>query len=491
LKPLLPRALPASFARSVSRFDRVAPRVSIHFQYLAVKVLSLSEIEWLRNRVTDQVGRLFRWEGGVYRAIYPEQARHVQQLFDGSIVTEMVESGLLIGTELTELRLEGFGLVLKHRTLPFATKPFEWPRQFLRDAALVVLDLNRALLPHGLGTVDAHGGNIGAIDAGRPVWVDFGSIVPTSSAPLPLEEFRRFFRRPLQLLERAPSSSAAVRQIIRAGGLEKNAMAELLHPRWNPARWVPRIRGELERRVPWIRSASAVATAERARLLARERARIERLRLATDSTTWGAYQQRELPLYPSNYEDLEDDPRRGAIFQILREARPRRVLDLAANAGFFSFFAARQGAQVLAVDFDEPAIGCCYETARAFGRDISITCVVADVMEPPPVARNGDFALALALTHHLALGQRYTFAAIAESLARFTTQTLLVEFMPNGLGGTRPLPDPLPDWYRLDSFLRELETHFENVAVVDYPYDPARNRRVLIHARNCRRNEMA
>ena len=435
--------------------------------------LPSEKIEWMRERLTDRMGRIFRFEGGVYRAVYPAQVEHVLSLFARGIVSQLAGRGLLIESEIADLRVERFGLVIRHAALPFATKPFEWPRQFLRDAALCVLDLNLALLPHGLATVDAHGGNIAQGKACAPVWVDFGSLLPAEPGGAAVEEFRRFFTRPLRLMERAPSSAAFVRQCLRAGGIAAEAEAELRHPRWSPLRWRHRLAGELSRRMGF----------DRARILRAERERIARLRLDPPRTPWGPYQHKELPLFPAAYDDLEADPRRRAIFQILREAAPRRVIDLAANAGFFGFFAARLGADVLALDYDESAVGHCYETAREKARGISIACAVADVMEPPPVARSADFVLALALTHHLALGQRYTFAAIAAALARFTTDALLVEFMPHGLGGTRPLPDPLPECYRLDEFLRALDPHFAKVSVVDYPADPARNRRILIHAR--------
>ena len=425
------------------------------------------------------MGRLFRFEGGVYRAVYPAHVEHVRGLFARGIVGELAGRGLLVASEISDLHVEGFGLVIRHATLPFATKPFEWPRQFLRDAALCVLDLNLALLPHGLGTVDAHGGNIAQGKGCAPVWVDFGSLFPIEADGAVVEEFRRFFTRPLRMMERAPSSAAFVRQCLCAGGIDGEAEAELRHPRWSPLRWRHRLSAELSRRLGF----------DRAAVLRSERERIARLRLDPPRTPWGPYQRDELPLFPPTYDDLESDPRRHAIFQILREAAPRRVIDLAANAGFFAFFAARLGADVLALDFDEVAVGHCYETARKKARGVSIACAVADVMEPPPVARSADFVLALALTHHLALGQRYTFAAIAATFARFTNDALLVEFMPNGLGGTRPLPDPLPESYRLDEFLRALEPHFAKVSVVDYPVDPARNRRVLIHAQG--RREMA
>src|SRR4030095_1099647 len=116
-------------------------------------ILSPQQVNWLRSRNMDPNGRVFRFEGDYYRAIYPHRVAHVLELFDKGVVRELTESGFLIPTERTDWSLPGYGLILKHRRLPWATKSFEWPWGLVRDAALVALDINLALLPYGLGTV--------------------------------------------------------------------------------------------------------------------------------------------------------------------------------------------------------------------------------------------------------------------------------------------------------------------------------------------------
>src|SRR5690349_19754345 len=116
--------------------------------------LPSTQLEWLGIRFLDPNGRVFRWEGEIYRAIYPDRVPYVLSLFERGIVAELVERGLLISSELTKLKVEGYGLVLRHRTLPYITKPWEWNRSFIRDAAIKTIDLNLALLKWGLGTVD-------------------------------------------------------------------------------------------------------------------------------------------------------------------------------------------------------------------------------------------------------------------------------------------------------------------------------------------------
>jgi hypothetical protein len=284
------------------------------------------------------------------------------------------------------------------------------------------------------------------------------------------------------MLVRAPEADRQVRQIVRGGGIDEAAFTNLLHSPWSVQRWLPRVRGEIRRRTAGSSERNDLSRERREALLRNERERVASLDLRLPQTTWGAYHQTALDLFPGDYESFGSDVRKTAIFQLLRTVRPRQLIDLAANAGFFSFFAARQGAVTMGLDFDEAAVDRFYRTAREKGRGLSLVCACADVMEPPPVPRQADCVLALALTHHLALGQGYTFAAIAAALARFSTEHLMVEFMANGLGGSKPMPDPLPEWYRLDAFLDSLRPHFGEVKVVGHHQDSAQSLRILIHA---------
>ena len=88
--------------------------------------------------------------------------------------------------------------------------------------------------------------------------------------------------------------------------------------------------------------------------------------------------------------------------------------------------------------------------------------------------------LALALTHHLSLSQHFPFAHIAENLVGYCTRALIVEYMPNGLGGVRVKPDPLPEWYTLEKFMEAFRRHFQSVEVVTYPAENASPRTMVL-----------
>jgi len=84
------------------------------------------------------------------------------------------------------------------------------------------------------------------------------------------------------------------------------------------------------------------------------------------------------------------------------------------------------------------------------------------------------------MTHHLRLGQGYPFDFIAKTLSSLTEKVLITEFMPNGLGGIKKIPVPLPEDYTLDNFLNSFLPHFDSINVVDYEIEENFSPRTLV-----------
>ena len=74
----------------------------------------------------DWSGRVFSWGGGLYRAIGWERAPFYERLFSEGALRDLMRRQLLVHTEIADLELEGYALVLKHRTVPFVSHCYEW-----------------------------------------------------------------------------------------------------------------------------------------------------------------------------------------------------------------------------------------------------------------------------------------------------------------------------------------------------------------------------
>src|ERR1051325_8708133 len=100
-----------------------------------------SEVIFHPHSFGDNAGRLF-WRGAqLCRGIHPEHARFFARLFRDGVVQSLVERGLLIESELTDLTVDQYPMVVKHRAVPFISSPNEWCAAMLKDAALTIIDL--------------------------------------------------------------------------------------------------------------------------------------------------------------------------------------------------------------------------------------------------------------------------------------------------------------------------------------------------------------
>lgn len=462
---------------------------------------------WMDRTSQDPVGRVFRHEGGIYRAIYPEAVGHVRSLFESGVIDRLVERKLLVETAVSGIAVHGYPLVLHHQRIPYPTHKGQWPPTLVRDAARLVVELNLELLERGLGTVDYHFGNIDQIDACRPIWLDLGSIQPLSRAA----------RTPRAIL-------GEFRRTARAGRLKND-----LYLRWAGISGIPeRVRRDylypialLAKDAGWGRLVRVLISSggisdEEYRLLSRG----SRLgRFGRDRRTWletmrAWLDDLELPVertssanYPADPfapADSNSDARSAVVERVIRDQRPRKVVDLGCNAGFFTALASRAspGCQIYAVDSDEVALEALCRGARDRISQGSITVVLDDVMmlsvdalrtDPGGESSHlilrdiqGDLTLALGLSHHLYFRQYCRLPLIAKILSSFTTDALITEFMPNGLGETTPQPDPLPSDYTLDEFASCLKQRFRDVEVIRLRVPSGGFPRMLVHARRKR-----
>ena len=125
----------------------------------------------------------------------------------------------------------------------------------------------------------------------------------------------------------------------------------------------------------------------------------------------------------------------------LERIRPPRLWDLGANTGYFSKLAARQGALTLALDADPASVeALCQETRT--GTAGELLPLVYDLTNPSPAIGwaneermtledrgPADMVVALALVHHVSIGNNVPLTAFADYLARLGRRAI-VEFVP-------------------------------------------------------------
>jgi hypothetical protein len=174
------------------------------------------------------------------------------------------------------------------------------------------------------------------------------------------------------------------------------------------------------------------------------------LRWDPSRTPWANYPD-EMSYSPRALEH-----KRQTVARFLDQVRPATVWDLGANTGAFSRLASITGAYTLALDADHGAVEQNYHRARQ-DLDRNLLPLVVDVTNPSPgigwdncergsLQERGPAGtvLALALVHHLAIGNNLPFERMAAWLARLA-EWLVVEFVPADDAQTRRLLEVRPD----------------------------------------------
>lgn len=434
----------------------------------------LNAVRFISSASPVHGARLFEWQGGLYRAIRPRSAGLFERLLNEGILDSLAAKGLLIKSEVVPLRLDGYGTVLKHPRIPFLTYPFEWPRSALKEAALRYIRLNLELLNYGLILIDSHPWNF-VFDGAHPIFVDLGSIVPLAEVDPrgSIREFKGYFIYPLRLMARGQARAArCLLSDLSSSITEREAVA--LGDWRAKFDFVGKLfrMGRRLRRSYYKRTGRKNATPAEFAALWREAGReVAAIDLKPRASQWSDYYKEPSPI------DQPTSPKEQAMTAILSRLKPRTVLDLGCNTGWYSQLAAHLGARVIACDADEMCVDRLYLEVK--GKKAAITTAHLNVRTPSPSygwsgtlfpsamqRLKAECVLALALVHHLVFSLLADFEIVVDALCRFTSRSLVVEFIGRNDEHVSKWWTESYDWYTLENFLSLLRHRFEKVGVV-------------------------
>jgi hypothetical protein len=221
--------------------------------------------------------------------------------------------------------------------------------------------------------------------------------------------------------------------------------------------------------------------------IANLRQKIRELSISCENTKWANY-------YHENFPEFNTTEgwtlKHHSVLSIIRDAKPKTVLDLGSNRGWYAQLAAREGAQVIAVDNDETALCQLHGDTKAAG--LPILTIYMDVRFPEPalgpahkmLSSSGErfkseMVLALAMVHHLVFTCHMNFQQIVDTLSMFSTKWVVVEFIGKADAVVQRLaPDPaLFPWYNIEKFVEVLERQYAVVQNLPSDWGGLPNRR--------------
>lgn len=392
----------------------------------------------------DPGGFVFQREGVLYRQINTSRRDDYEELIRSGLYDHLTSRGWLIEHEEVDVpphRAAEADRVLRPQMVPFVSYPYEWCFSQLKDAALLTLDVQRAAMQEGMTLQDASAYNVQFLK-GRPVLIDTLSLTRLEEGR-PWVAYRQFcqhFLAPLALIAYGDGRLGRLSQLYVDG--VPIDLADRLLP-WR-ATHRPSLYMHVRAHSRHEKVGAVDRSSSRGRRFTRRafeglirslRSTVARLEW-TPSSSWVDYYDEA-----SHYSEAALKQKDELVQKFLVEAAPRTVWDLGANTGRFGRIAASEGAQVVSFDVDPASVEVNYIRCRADG-ERRLLPLVCDLANPSPgvgwanhersrLKDRGpaELVMALALIHHLAIGNNVPLDRIAD-LFRELGSWLIAEFVP-------------------------------------------------------------
>jgi ribosomal protein L11 methylase PrmA len=437
----------------------------------------------------DPSGFVFTREGTLYRQVNQSYAADYDSLMSSGLAADLMQLGYLVRHEEVTPRADstfsGYKL-LRPEKVPFISYPYEWCFGQLRDAALTTLRVQLRALDYGMTLKDASAYNVQFVGS-KPVLIDTLSFQQLREGQpwIAYRQFCQHFLAPLALMAyRDARCSQLLRVFIDGVPLDLAATLLPATTRLRPALVMHvHLHARMQRKYAGTTGASArqrnvaISLTSLRALIQHLESSIDKLRWEPGTSEWSHYYDQ------TNYSDAALEAKERLVARVLDELRPETVWDLGANTGRFSRLASRAQASTVAFDLDAAAVENNYRAGKAAG-ETHLLPLVLDLSNPSPamgwaaeerqsLEQRGpaDLVLALALVHHLAIGNNVPLARIAGFLSRLARR-LVIEFVPKTDSQVQRMlssREDIFDEYTVAGFEHAFDAYFSREAALPIP----------------------
>jgi len=425
----------------------------------------------------DPSGFVYSRDGRLLRQVNPLYRENYDHLMASGLYDTLVKDGGLVPHTEEPLALamteEAYKIIAPEK-IPFISYPYEWSFTQLKDAALLTLQIQKKAFEFGMTLKDCTAYNI-QFRKGRPVFIDTLSFEKYQEGQLwqPYRQFCQHFLAPLALMSHKDVRLNKL-MVTHLDGIPLDLASKLLpgKTRWNfsllshihlhskaQSHCADKAVNLTERKMNRMSFQGLVDSLEGA---------ISKLQWEPKGTEWADYYEN------TNYSDDAMKHKMELVGSFLDKIQPDKVWDLGANRGNFSRLSAEKGCPTVAFDIDPAAVEKHYRALKK-ASTLEILPLVLDLTNPSPgigwnnqerqtVSERGDevTGLALALIHHLAIGNNLPFSIIAGFFSQ-TCRHLIIEFVPKEDSQVQKLlasrPDIFPS-YNLPDFEKVFERYF-------------------------------
>lgn len=398
----------------------------------------------LPSSFRDPSGFVFIKNKVLYRQVNPIYKTHYESLMQSGLYQELTSSLLLIPhKEISpaKLNIRNAYKIIEPDKIPFISYPYEWSFSELQDAACTILEIQKKSLDFGMVLKDASAYNIQFIQR-KPTLIDTLSFEKYKEGQ-PWVAYRQFCQHFLAPLALMSIKDVRLNQIlsIYLDGIPLDLASTLLPLKtYFKFPLLSHIHLHARSQKYYADKAKRVNRYKVNRLgllglIESLKSSIQKLKPPKLKSQWLDYYQQ------TNYSQKAFENKKRLVLEFLQKSKPKIAWDLGANTGIFSRMAAEQGAYIISIDNDPLAVEFNYLECKK-RHEVGILPLVIDLINPSPsigwanqerislIDRGpADLVLALALIHHLAIGNNLPFEKIAQFFS-LICNFLIIEFIP-------------------------------------------------------------
>ncbi|MFL5470882.1 MAG: class I SAM-dependent methyltransferase [Gemmatimonadales bacterium] len=428
----------------------------------------------------DPSGFVYTRDGTLFRQVNTGFRHTFEAFLASGLWDELVRDGLLVPHEPVGLEYsatpEAYA-VLRPERLPFISYPYEWSFGQLQDAAALTLQIQERALRKGFTLRDSSAYNV-QFQGGRPIFIDTLSFEPWEEGK-PWAAYKQFCEHFLLPLTLMSATDIRCGTLLRSyvDGIPLDLGSRLLpHRSWMSLSAVLHI--HLHAWAQGRYAGSAVTSAAKGKSMSQRSlltlvknlsTATQRLSWRPSGTEWADYTT------DNNYSDAASRSKREMVVAHLAAVKPKTVWDLGANTGEYTRAAREVASHVVSFDVDPAAVERNYRRVRS-ENETGILPLLLDLTNPSPgqgwgggerlsLEQRGpaDAVLALALVHHLAIGNNLPLERIAAYFSRLGRH-LVIEFVPKSDSQVSRLllsrPDIFPG-YTKEGFEEAFQRHYD------------------------------